>query len=114
MITKLKVDYPQYQHIYITKKYGEAHEFLLFYWPWNPKSYQNDPQKNWDFHANWYWVNAFDKFTFVNDWEISTLKIPANSLLITSPKNYPQNDAKLIDSVHFLNGQDAFDFVKYD
>jgi 4-amino-4-deoxy-L-arabinose transferase-like glycosyltransferase len=114
MVAKLKVDYSQYQHIYITKKYGEAHEFILFYWPWNPKTYQNDPQKNWDFHADWYWVNAFDKFTFVNDWEISTLKIPANSLLITSPQNYPQNNAKLIDRVHFLNGQDAFDFISYD
>ncbi|MFA6007181.1 MAG: glycosyltransferase family 39 protein [Candidatus Shapirobacteria bacterium] len=114
MVTKLKTDYSQYQHIFITKKYGEAHEFVLFYWPWDPKSYQNDPQKKWDFHADWYWVNAFDKFTFVNDWEIASLKLSKNSLLITSPQNYPQNNAKLIDSVPFLNGQTAFDFVSYD
>lgn len=114
MVSKLKINYSQYQHIYITKKYGEAHEFILFYWPWNPASYQNDPQKDWNFHADWYWVDAFDKFTFVNDWEISKLEIPSHSLLITSPQNYPQNNAKLIDNVPFLDGQTAFEFVAYE
>jgi len=114
MVIKLKANYPQYDHIYITKKYGEAHEFILFYWPWNPTSYQNDPLKKWDYHADWYWVDTFDKFNFVNDWEISTKIFPPRSLLITSSQNYPQNNAKLIDSVPFLNGQTAFDFVSYD
>ena len=114
MVTKLKTDYPQYQHIYITKKYGEAHEFLLFYWPWDPQKYQTDSTLNWDFHADWYWVNSFDKFTFVNDWEISKLTIPKNSLLITSPDNYPKDNAKLINQVKFLNQETAFDFVSYD
>ena len=114
MVEKLKNNYSQSQHIYITKKYGEAHEFVLFYWPWNPLSYQNDPIKNWNFHADWYWVNAFDKFTFINDWEIVSMDFPHNSLLITSPKNFPQKNAKLVDSVLFLNGQSAFDFVKYE
>lgn len=114
MVSKLKADYSQFDHIYITKKYGEAHEFILFYWPWDPKSFRNDPQLDWDFHADWYWVNAFDKFTFVNDWEISTLNIPSHSLLITSPQNYPQKNSKLIDQVKFLNQETAFDFVSYD
>lgn len=114
MVQKLKGNYPQYQKIYVTKKYGEAHEFILFYWPWNPKQYLQDINKNWDFHADWYWVNSFDKFIFVNDWEISKLTLSKNSLLITSPGNYPQNNAKLIDQVKFLNGQTAFDFVSYE
>ncbi|MFA5025929.1 MAG: glycosyltransferase family 39 protein [Candidatus Shapirobacteria bacterium] len=111
MVSKIKADYSQYQQIYVTKKYGEPHEFILFYWPWDPTTYQNDPKKNWNFHSDWYWVDAFDKFNFVNDWEIATLTLPSSSLLITSPKNYPQNNVKLIDTVNFLNGQTAFDFV---
>lgn len=114
MVSKLKDNYSQYQKIFITKKYGEAHEFILFYWPWDPQNYQQAKNKNWDFHADWYWVNSFDKFTFVNDWEINASIIPKNSLLITSPGNYPQNNAKLTNQVKFLNGQTAFDFVSYD
>ncbi|KKQ31615.1 MAG: hypothetical protein US68_C0002G0042 [Candidatus Shapirobacteria bacterium GW2011_GWE1_38_10] len=114
MVSKLKANYSQYQHIYITKRYGEAHEFVLFYWPWDPKNYQTDLSLNWDFHADWYWVNAFDKFTFVNDWEIPTLTIFPNSLLVTSPQNYPPDNAKLFDTVPFLNGQTAFEFISYD
>lgn len=114
MVTKLKVYYPQYQHIYITKKYGEAHEFILFYWPWDPAKYQNDKNLNWDFHADWYWVNSFDKFVFINDWEIPNLQIPPNSLLITSPDNFPKDNAKTINRLNFLNGQTAFDFVSYE
>ena len=114
MVSKLKTNYPKYDHIYVTKKYGEAHEFLLFYWPWDPKKYQVDSSLNWDFHADWYWVNSFDKFIFVNDWEILTLKILPNSLLITSPNNFLPTNANLVDKVSFLNGQGAFDFVNYD
>ena len=114
MVAKLKENYSSYEKIYITKKYGEAHEFILFYWPWDPEKYQNDPNLNWDFHADWYWVNAFDKFIFVNDWEIADLTLPPNSLLITSPQNYSKNNGKLINSVNFLNNQKAFEFISYE
>lgn len=114
MVIKLKTYYPGYKNIYITKKYGEAHEFILFYWPWEPLKYQQDKNLDWDFHADWYWVNAFDKFIFINDWEIKDLDIPPSSLLISSPKNYPQTNAKLIDSVNFLNEETAFEFISYD
>ena len=66
----IKEKYSEYSQIIFTKKYGEAHEFVLFYWPWNPSVYQTDPNLDWDYHANWYWVNGFDKFKFINDWEI--------------------------------------------
>ncbi|HWS49351.1 MAG TPA: glycosyltransferase family 39 protein [Candidatus Methanoperedens sp.] len=111
MVEKIKTNYSDYQKIYITKKYGEAHEFILFYWPWNPKSYQEDLNKNWDFHADWYWVNAFDKFIFINDWEIPSLDLPQNSLLVTSPQNHPKKSIKNIDNINFLNGQAAFELV---
>jgi 4-amino-4-deoxy-L-arabinose transferase-like glycosyltransferase len=107
-------NYSQYDHIYFTKKYGEPHEFILFFWPWNPGYYQTDPTLKWDFHADWYWVNSFDKFIFVNDWEIKDLKIPAHSLLITSPSNYPAAKATLKNTINFLDNTSAFDIVSYD
>lgn len=114
LVEEIKNKYSQYSKIYITKKYGEAHEFILFYWPWDPKSYQNDLNKNWDYHANWYWVNSFDKFVFVNDWEISKLDLPKNSLLVTSPGNYAPNSTSILNRVTFLNGQTAFEILNYE
>jgi 4-amino-4-deoxy-L-arabinose transferase-like glycosyltransferase len=109
----IKANYDNYDQIIFTKKYGEAHEFVLFYWPWNPKSYQNDPHLNWDFHADWYWVNSFDKFKFINDWEIKkeTENINQKTLLITSPDNYNKNNSTLLKTIYFLNNQPAFDIL---
>ncbi len=117
VVNYIKENYSNYDQIIFTKKYGEAHEFILFYWPWNPKSYQNDPNLNSDFHSDWYWVNAFDKFKFINDWEIQreTEKIDKKTLLITSPDNYNKNNSTLIKTVYFLNQQPAFDILNiYD
>lgn len=113
----IKNHYSEYDQIIVTKKYGEPHEFILFYWPWNPSSYQNDTNKIWDYHADWYWVDAFDKFQFINDWEIKnkTQKNDKKTLLITSPGNYNQNNTKLLESINFLNNTKAFDIVEiYD
>jgi hypothetical protein len=116
IVSYIKTNYSQYDQIIITKKYGEAHEFLLFDWPWNPANYQNDPQKKWDFHTNWYWVDAFDKFKFVNDWEIKdvTKNIPKNqkTLLITSPNNYNQDNTNLIKTINFLDQTPAFQILE--
>lgn len=111
VVDYIKDNYSNYDKIIITKKYGEPHEFILFYWPWDPSFYQNDPQKIWDYHANWYWVDGFDKFKFINDWEIkeSTENLNSNSktLLITSPNNYNDN-FKLLKTINFLNNTPAF------
>jgi len=113
VVDYIKENYASYDQIIFTKKYGEAHEFVLFYWPWNPASYQTDPNLNWDFHSDWYWVNAFDKFKFINDWEIKdqTKKITLKTLLITSPGNYNEN-SHLLKTIDFLNGQPAFDILE--
>ena len=109
----IKDHYSEYDQIIFTKKYGEAHEFVLFYWPWNPKYYQNDSSLNWDFHADWYWVNAFDKFKFINDWEIKdqTKSINQKTLLITSPSNYNKDNGTLVKTIYFLNNKPAFDIL---
>ncbi|KKT76328.1 MAG: hypothetical protein UW69_C0001G0024 [Microgenomates group bacterium GW2011_GWA2_44_7] len=100
--------------IIITKKYGEPHEFLLFYWPWDPQKYQSDKRLVRYFQSNWYWVDGFDKFVFINDWEIKQkqpkITIPDKTLLITSPGNYI--GGTLIESIKLLDGQPAFDIVQ--
>ncbi|PJC80057.1 hypothetical protein CO009_02830, partial [Candidatus Shapirobacteria bacterium CG_4_8_14_3_um_filter_35_11] len=114
VITQVKILYPKYNQIFFTKKYGEPHEFILFYWPWDPQSYQNDPNLRTDFHSDWYWVNAFDKFKFINDWEIKTTVIPPKSLLITSPSNYNSPNSKLLKTIYYPNNTPVFDIVSYD
>ncbi|MFA7301123.1 MAG: phospholipid carrier-dependent glycosyltransferase [Candidatus Shapirobacteria bacterium] len=114
VITELKTVYPSYNQIFFTKKYGEPHEFILFYWPWNPQKYLSDPNLNTDFHSDWYWVNAFDKFKFINDWEVKTTTIPKNSILVTSPNNYLPKNSKLLKTINLPNGTPVFDIVAYD
>ncbi|MBI2465037.1 glycosyltransferase family 39 protein [Candidatus Shapirobacteria bacterium] len=109
-----KENYSKYDHIVITKKYGEPHEFFLFYWPWPPQKYQKDPLLSTNFHSDWYWVDAYDKFEFKNDWEIKELNFSPKTLLITSPKNYPSNGAKQLKTIDFLDSSPAFDIISYD
>lgn len=110
VVDYIKDNYDQYQTIYVTKKYGEPHQFILFYWPWPPQNLSH--QISWDYHDNWYWVNGFDKFKFINDWEISTINFPKNSLLITSPTNY--KNGNLLKTIPFLDNSPAFDIVSYE
>jgi len=115
-------NYHKYEKILVTKKYGEPHEFFLFYWPWDPKSYQNAKKIRY-FQSNWYWVDNFDKFYFFNDWDVpktgssfvleSGYSIECGScLLITSANNAPQNWKKL-KTVNFLDGKAAFDIYEH-
>ena len=100
--------YPEF-----TEWYGKLEPNLKM----DPKSYQNDSSLNWDFHANWYWVNSFDKFKFVNDWDIKkeTETINSKTLLITSPDNYNKDNNNLIKTVYFVDKKPAFDILSiYD
>jgi len=100
----IKDHYDQYDRVIFTKKYGEPHEFVAYYWPWNPADFQKD--KRWDYHANWYWINSLDKFIFVNDWEIPQITPTGKTLVISSPENStPGVELQRID---FLDGQPAF------
>lgn len=106
--------YHDYDEIIITKNYGEPHEFVLFYFPWPPQKYQSE-DKNWSYHTDWYWVDSFDKFTFLNDWEIPD-KLDGfhvkNTLLITTPSNYNPEFYTLLSTINFLDGTPAFDILK--
>jgi len=104
-----------YQKIYLTKKYGEPHEFLLFYLKWDPARYQHDPHLYRFFLADWYWVNSFDKFVFLNDEEVKEKAIAeensGRSLLITSPGNYGEEWVKL-ETIYFLDNKPAFEILE--
>lgn len=122
-----KEHYDEYDKIIVTKKYGEPHEFFLFYWPWGPQSYQNDSNLIRFNQSNWYWVDRFDKFYFVNDWDIpseeredfmlesggsfSCTPGVQDCLLITSPDNYPKGWNK-VDTINFLDDKPAFDLLE--
>lgn len=120
----IKGHYGDYDQIIMTKKYGEPHEFILFYWPWDSEKYRNDPSLIRFHQSDWYWVDRFDKFYFINDWEIPKVEggiwkmesggiVPMNgrTLLITSPGNYPPGWQK-IEAIYFLDGKPAFDILK--
>lgn len=103
----------KYPHIVVSKKYGEPHEFLLFYGRYDPLSYRTDPNLVRYEKSDWFWVDGFNKFEFVNDWEVKN-KVAGryNLLLITSPGNYPAG-GRVLQTVEFLDGKPAFEMVKY-
>lgn len=116
----IKDNYQKYDKIVVTKKYGEPHEFLLFFLKWNPNDYRNDKNLVRFYQSGWWWVDSFDKFYFVNDWDIpkeddefileSKNKIDCKEikcLLITESDKYPFGWKK-ITSYNFLDGKEAF------
>lgn len=110
----LAENYANYSTIAITKAYGEPHEFLLFYLKYDPYKYQHDPKLVRYERSQWFWVDRFDKFEFMNDWEIKNkLKDAHKTLLITSPYNYPSG-SRLVNTVDFQDGKRAFDIVAID
>lgn len=127
VVNYLKSNYSKYDKIIITKKYGEPHEFMLFNWPWNPAKYQHDSNLIRFYQSNWYWVDGFDKFYFINDWDIAkysnngfTLESKIfvdcsptrlQCLLVTSPDNHPDGWQKL-DSINFLDNKPAFEIYE--
>lgn len=114
--------YNNYEKILITKKYGEPHEFVLFYSSWKPEKYINDKNLVRFSQSNWFWIDAFDKFYFLNDWQIppegSEFVLEsggkfncASCLLITSPGNAPAGWKKLRE-IYFLDGKIAFEIYE--
>jgi hypothetical protein len=105
----LRERYQKYDEIIFTKKYGEPHEFILYYWPWDPSNYQND-YKKWDYHARWYWVDGFSKFKFVNDWEMPAVSksfIPGKHyVVVEGPENF--TPGAVVERINFLDGKPAF------
>ncbi len=128
VVNYAKSHYLDYDKIIVTKKYGEPHEYFLYFMNIDPAKYQNDSGKIAFFQSNWYWVDRFDKLYFVNDWQIKTNSPLLSSiqktfvteskyivdcsiskcLLITSPNNAPAGWKKL-EAINFLDGKSAFE-----
>lgn len=119
-----KENYEEYDKIIVSKIYGEPHEFFLFYWPWDPADYRNDEKLVRFFQSDWYWVDRFDKFYFVNEWEVPRADDSfvlesgeefdcksENCLLITSKANHPVGWEKL-ETINFLDGSVAFEIYE--
>ncbi len=122
-------NYDNYDKIVVTKKYGEPHEFLLFYFAWEPEKYLADEKLNRFYQSNWYWVDSFGKFSFVNDWQVNepgkgeyVFNLESKKqvtcewgqvrcLLATSPGNVPAGWTQ-ISQIKFLDGSTAFEIYE--
>jgi len=132
-VSYAKDHYNDYDQILVTKKYGEPHEFFLFFggelnapWNWKPNDYRNDPNLIRYAQSDWFWVDRFDKFYFINDWQMQD-KITEEKfiterkelvdcsnkrcLLITSPGGFPP-PWKKVDTIKFLDGATAFEIYQ--
>ena len=120
----VKTRYSDFDKIIVTKKYGEPHEFFLFYLNWEPKKYRQDPKLIRFEQSGWFWVDGFDKFYFVNDWDIPKIgtnfvleskgKVDCSKstcLLVTSPENKPSGWQKL-ETINFLDGRGTFEIYE--
>ena len=125
----IEENYEKYDKIVMTKKYGEPHEFMLFYLKWEPSEYQKDENLNRFYQTGWYWVDSFDKFFFINDWQVveegsgnfefnqesgevvSCSPGEFSCLLVTSPGNVPEG-WELIQMVNFLDNETAFELYE--
>jgi 4-amino-4-deoxy-L-arabinose transferase-like glycosyltransferase len=125
VVNYVKQNYDDYDKFIVTKKYGEPHEFFLFYWGWSPVEFRTDPNLIRFYQSDWYWVDRFDKLYFVNDWDIPSEEWEnfvlesgeefncenQECLLITSPANYPKGWLTM-ETVNFLDGKPAFEMLE--
>ena len=104
----IKSQYDNYDRIIFTKRYGEPHAFVTYYWPWDPADFAKN--KVWDYHDNWYWVNELAKIKFVNDWEIkdyvTNLPFDGKYLVVSSPDN--ESPGTEVLKINFLDNKPAF------
>ncbi len=122
LVDKIRDRYDSYEKIVITKKYGEPHEFLFYHWPWSPAMLQADTSKIQFKQSNWYWTDKFDKFYFVNDWDIpktgvkfvleSGQEIECASCMLITAGGAPENWRQL-DTIYFLDGSVAFEIYEH-
>jgi len=116
VLSLVRSEYEGVDRVFITKKYGEPHEFVLFFWPWNPEAFRNDLSLVRYWRDGWYWVDGFGKFRFINDWEIKDKVVCGGGercMLVSSPGNYPEQDGwNVSEGVNYLSGKSAFEILR--
>lgn len=103
----------KFDQIIFTKRYGEPHEYLLWYEKIKPSVYLQDlaaGKVDWNYHDNWYWIQRINNVVFVNDWELNDYlnKLPKTGkyLVVSSPDNVSQG--QVLTTINFLDGKIAF------
>lgn len=127
VVDYVKQNYARYDTVVVTKKYGEPHEFFLFHWPWDPEKYRSDPNLIRFYQSNWYWVDRFDKFYFVNDWEITRagdrdkefilesggrVDCASDSCLLVASPGDVSSGWKHLRTINFLDNKPAFEIYE--
>lgn len=110
----------KYDHIFITKSYGEPHIFYAFYSKLDPKLLQPGSDNIRFEKSNWFWTDKIGKVYFINDWNIpntkeaKTLKLESggeistkNSLLISTLFRVPSG-TKFLESINYPLGYASF------
>lgn len=109
--------YPNYDHIYVTKKYGEPHIFFATFWPWSAVDYQQN--KTWEYRdANtssaWYWVHQLGKISFINDWEINQLTCPEQGTCLLAAVTPPTDPGwQEVDKIYNHNNEVIYILYNY-
>jgi len=112
LVEYIKLNYQDYDQIYITKKYGEPHIFFAFYWPWDASDFQQN--KQWEYRDAgtkyaWYWVNKIDKISFVNDWEMhKIICTPGSKCIRVDISDIIQPGWENIDTIKDFAGKDIY------
>ena len=107
----------EYSLIVFSRTYGEPHIFTLFNLKYDPSRFQNS--KNLERFETYDWVRVlrFDRFYFPDLGDEGTRYediIKANRgkkiLFIGKHGDFPQ-DAKILEKINFLNGEEAFEIT---
>ena len=108
-------NYYNYDLIVLTRTYGEPQIFTLFYLKYDPHKYQTDQNLIRVKNGDWIQVLKFDKFYFPDLADTGTSyknivkQNPGKRILfIGKPGDFPA-DRKVLSTIHYLNGETAFE-----
>lgn len=110
MVEKLGKYENSVSKVVITDRYDQPYILVLFYKKYDPAKYQPQAVLSERDKFNYGTIRNFDKYEFhaINKEEISSTP---NTLFIATPDEAGEN-ANIIDTVYFPNGEKAFVFVK--
>ena len=108
----------KYDLVVFSRVYGEPHMFTLFFLPYDPASYQVNPNLVRYESFDWIWVTNFDKYYFPDlgdsgtKYEDILKEFPDKKMLfIGKSGDFPEDVSKL-KTINFLDGSRAFEIVE--
>lgn len=109
-----------YNTVFFSKRYGEAHIFYLFFNQIDPRILNDSTQTIRYPQSDWFWIDKVGNYYFVNDYDtptdeaIDSLTLERgevisthHTLFVTSPERVPTN-ANVLKTINFLDGYPAF------